>query len=131
MQDLKANPNLPAHGTIIEAQLDKGSRSRSNGADSKRYFEDWRLYYRRYYLRPCPGLMTDRGEKVREALPSTPVEVLGLNDVPMAGDMLDATDERTARTVAEKRVAKICNEEVHKVGKVSWMIFSNAFRKAN
>ena len=48
-------------------------------------------------------MINDRGEKVKKALPSTPVEVLGLNDVPAAGDILDSTDEKTARGVAEKR----------------------------
>ena len=119
VQDLKANPNLPAHGTIIEAQLDKG-----RGPVATALIQKGTLKIGDYIIAGTTygrvrALINDRGEKVRKALPSTPVEVLGLNDVPMAGDMLDATDERTARTVAEKRVAKIRNEEVHKVGKVS------------
>lgn len=119
VQDLKANPNLPAHGTIIEAQLDKG-----RGPVATALIQKGTLKIGDYIIAGTTygrvrALINDRGEKVRKALPSTPVEVLGLNDVPMAGDMLDATDERTARTVAEKRVAKIRNEEIHKVGKVS------------
>ena len=119
VQDLKANPNLPAHGTIIEAQLDKG-----RGPVATALIQKGTLKIGDYIIAGTTygrvrALINDRGEKVRKALPSTPVEVLGLNDVPMAGDMLDATDERTARTVADKRVAKIRNEEVHKVGKVS------------
>jgi translation initiation factor IF-2 len=119
VQDLKANPNLPAHGTIIEAQLDKG-----RGPVATALIQKGTLKIGDYIIAGTTygrvrALINDRGEKVRKALPSTPVEVLGLNDVPMAGDMLDATDERTARTVSEKRVAKIRNEEVHKVGKVS------------
>ena len=64
------------------------------------------------------AMVNDRGEKVKKALPSTPVEVLGLNDVPEAGDILDACDEHVARSVAEKRQAKQKMEE-QKKAKVS------------
>lgn len=119
MGDLKANPNLPAHGTIIEAQLDKGrgpvatvlvQRGTLNVGDT-------------IIAGTCYGkvraMVNDRGEKVKRATPSTPVEVLGLNDVPQAGDELDATDERIARSVAEKRVAKQREGELKTAGKVS------------
>jgi translation initiation factor IF-2 len=116
---LKANPDLPAHGVVIEAQLDKG-----RGPVATVLIQRGTLKVGDYILvgttyGKVRALINDKGEKVRKALPSTPVEVLGLNDVPMAGDTMDATDERTARTIAGKRVAKIRNEEVHKVGKVS------------
>ena len=119
MGDLKANPNLPAHGTIIEAQLDKGrgpvatvlvQRGTLNVGDT-------------IIAGTCYGkvraMVNDRGEKVKKAPPSTPVEVLGLNDVPQAGDVLDATEERIARSVAEKRVAKQREGELKTAGKVS------------
>ena len=64
------------------------------------------------------ALINDRGEKVRKAGPSTPVEVLGLNEVPQAGDILDAADEKIARSVAEKRIAK-AKAEQQKAAKVS------------
>ena len=64
------------------------------------------------------ALINDRGEKVRKAGPSTPVEVLGLNEVPQAGDILDAADEKIARGVAEKRIAK-AKAEQQKAAKVS------------
>ncbi|MBQ1779722.1 MAG: translation initiation factor IF-2, partial [Acidaminococcaceae bacterium] len=64
------------------------------------------------------AMINDRGEKVRKAGPSTPVEVLGLNEVPQAGDILDAAEEKTARSVAEKRIAK-AKAEQQKAAKVS------------
>lgn len=65
------------------------------------------------------AMINERGEKVKRALPATPVEVLGLSDVPLAGDVLHATDEKTARSVAEKRLAKKRIEEMQKSQKVS------------
>lgn len=47
-------------------------------------------------------MTNDRGEKVKKAGPSTPVEVIGLSDVPQAGDILAAVDEKTARSIAGK-----------------------------
>ncbi|EJX01569.1 translation initiation factor IF-2, partial [gut metagenome] len=64
-------------------------------------------------------MINDRGEKIKKAGPSTPVEVLGLNDVPAAGDILDSTEERIARSVAEKRIAKHKEEEIKMNSKVS------------
>jgi len=64
-------------------------------------------------------MLNDRGDKVKKALPSTPVEVLGLSDVPQAGDVLYVVDERVARAVAEKRAAKKRSEEQAQTQKVS------------
>jgi len=64
-------------------------------------------------------MINERGDKVKKAEPSTPVEVLGLSDVPMAGDILEAVDEKVARAVAEKRVAKKRTDEMKPSQKVS------------
>jgi len=65
------------------------------------------------------AMMNERGEKLKKAEPSTPVEVLGLSDVPPAGEILVVTDEKTARSVAEKRLAKKRLEEMQQSQKVS------------
>jgi len=118
VKELKANPKLPAHGTIVEAKLDKG-----RGPVATVLVQRGTLTIGDYIIAGTThgrvrALINDRGEKVRKAGPSTPVEVLGLNEVPQAGDILDAVDEKTARSVAEKRVAK-AKAEQQKAAKVS------------
>ena len=118
VKELKANPKLPAHGTIIEAKLDKG-----RGPVATVLVQRGTLTIGDYIIAGTThgrvrALINDRGEKVRKAGPSTPVEVLGLNEVPQAGDILDAADEKVARSVAEKRIAK-AKAEQQKAAKVS------------
>lgn len=119
MQELKANPNLPAHGTIIEAQLDKGRGPVATVLVQRGALHIGDTIIAGTSYGKVRAMINDRGEKVKKALPSTPVEVLGLNDVPAAGDILDSTDEKTARGVAEKRIAKKKEEEIKLNSKVS------------
>ena len=118
VQELKANPDLPARGTIVEAQLDKGRGPVATVLIQRGTLHVGDTIVAGTAYGKVRAMMNDRGEKVRKAGPSTPVEVLGLNAVPMAGDIMDSTDERTARSVAEKRIAKAKAEEV-KAAKVS------------
>ncbi len=118
VKELKANPKLPAHGTIVEAKLDKG-----RGPVATVLVQRGTLTIGDYIIAGTThgrvrALISDRGEKVRKAGPSTPVEVLGLNEVPQAGDILDVADEKIARSVAEKRIAK-AKAEQQKAAKVS------------
>ncbi|WP_293729224.1 translation initiation factor IF-2, partial [uncultured Phascolarctobacterium sp.] len=119
MQELKANPNLPAHGTIIEAQLDKGRGPVATVLVQRGTLHIGDTIIAGTSYGKVRAMINDRGEKVKKALPSTPVEVLGLNDVPQAGDILDSTDEKIARSVAEKRIAKKKEEEIKLNAKVS------------
>lgn len=119
MQELKANPNLPAHGTIIEAQLDKGRGPVATVLVQRGTLHIGDTIIAGTSYGKVRAMINDRGEKVKKALPSTPVEILGLNDVPAAGDILDSTDEKTARGVAEKRIAKKKEEEIKLNSKVS------------
>lgn len=119
MQELKANPNLPAHGTIIEAQLDKGRGPVATVLVQRGTLHIGDTIIAGTSFGKVRAMVNDRGEKVKKALPSTPVEVLGLNDVPQAGDILDSTDEKIARSVAEKRIAKKKEEEIKLNSKVS------------
>ncbi|WP_188396745.1 translation initiation factor IF-2 [Sporomusa sp. GT1] len=119
MLDLKANPNRLAYGTIIEAKLDKGRGPVSTVLVQKGTLRIGDTIIAGTAYGKVRAMTNDRGEKIKKAEPSTPVEVLGLADVPQAGDILVAVDERTARAVAEKRVAKKRTEDIKQSQKVS------------
>ena len=88
--ELKANPNRAARGLVIEAQLDKGK-----GPVATILVQKGTLHVGDFIAAgACSGkvraMMDDRGRRVKEAGPSTPVEILGLSDVPNAGEILMA-----------------------------------------
>ncbi len=117
--DLKANPTRPALGTIVEAQLDKGRGPVATVLVQKGTLHVGDSIIAGVAFGKVRAMLNDRGDKVKKALPSTPVEVLGLSDVPQAGDVLYVVDERVARAVAEKRAAKKRSEEQAQTQKVS------------
>jgi len=104
LQELKANPNKPAIGVIIEAKVDRG-----RGPVATALIQSGTLKVRDVVVVGATwgrvrAMMDDRGRRVRRAEPAMPVEILGLLDVPEAGDILQAVeDEKTARTLAEER----------------------------
>lgn len=119
MQELKADPKRAAQGTIIEAKLDKG-----RGAVATVLVQTGTLSVGDSIIAGTAygkvrAMTNDRGEKVKKAGPSTPVEVLGLSDVPAAGDILNAVEDKIAKSVAEKRLAKRRSEEMTSSQKVS------------
>lgn len=119
VQDLKANPNRPAVGTIVEAELDKGKGPIATVLVQNGTLRIGDSIIAGTAYGKVRAMTNDRGEKVKKAGPSTPVEVVGLSDVPMAGDILAAVDERTARSIAEKRVAKHKSDAVTQAQKVT------------
>ena len=119
MQELKANPNRHAFGTIIEAQLDKGRGPVATVLVQKGTLRVGDSIIAGTAFGKVRAMINERGDKVKKAEPSTPVEVLGLSDVPMAGDILEAVDEKVARAVAEKRIAKKRTDEMKPSQKVS------------
>ncbi len=104
VQELKANPNKRARGTVIEAELDKGK-----GPVARVLIQHGTLKIGDSFVAGnCFGrvraMVNDKGKKLKEAGPSTPVEITGLTEVPQAGDPFMAfEDERKARAIAEKR----------------------------
>ncbi|WP_346354284.1 translation initiation factor IF-2 [Azotosporobacter soli] len=119
VQELKANPNRAAMGTIIEAKLDKGRGAVATVLVQKGTLRIGDTILAGTAFGKVKALVNDRGEKVKKAEPSTPVEVLGFTDVPAAGDVMVCVEERIARSVAEKRVAKKRTEEMAHNQKVS------------
>ncbi|SEO79960.1 translation initiation factor IF-2 [Propionispora vibrioides] len=119
VQEIKANPNRAAYGIIIEAELDKGRGPVATVLVQKGTLRIGDSIIAGTAFGKVRAMVNDRGEKVKKAEPSTPVEVLGLADVPQAGDILVAVDEKTARAVAEKRIAKRRTEEMQQSQKVS------------
>lgn len=107
MKELRANPNKKARGAIIEAQLDKG-----RGPVATVLVQDGTLHVGDPIVAgPAFGkiraMMDAKGRRVKKAGPSTPVEILGLSEVPSAGDgFYVAENDKQARTVAESVIAK-------------------------
>lgn len=106
MRELKANPKRDARGVIIEAQLDKGRGSVATVLVQKGTLHIGDSIVAGTCFGKIRAMVNDRGENVKKAGPSVPVEVLGLNGVPSAGDELAVLDEKLARTIAEKRIEK-------------------------
>src|SRR2546430_3380986 len=104
MQELRANPARPGRGTIVEARLDPG-----RGPVATVLVQEGTLRIGDAVVAGSPygrvrALASERGERVAEATPATPVEVVGLNDVPTAGDLLEVVaDDKLAKAVAEER----------------------------
>ena len=108
MQELQADPNRKGKGTVIEAKLDKG-----RGAVASLLIQNGTLNVGDSILVGSTygrirAMFDDRGKKIKSAGPSIPVEVLGLSEVPAAGDrFVVVKDEKTARNMAEARKEKI------------------------
>ncbi len=117
--ELKANPNRKAEGVVIEAQLDKGRGPVCTVLVQKGTLRIGDTILAGTAYGKVRAMNNERGEKVKAAKPSTPVEVLGLSDVPLAGEMIYAVDDNVARSIAEKRQAKQRVEELKASQKVT------------
>jgi len=127
MKELKANPNRQAIGTIIEANLDK-----SKGPMATILIKNGTLRFGDSIVSGiCSGriraMEDDKGKKVKKAGPSMPVVVLGLNDVPNAGDTIYAVkDDKTAKAIADKN-AEISREK--RLSQTTKISLDNLFEK--
>ena len=102
--ELKANPNRAAEGAVIEAQLDVGRGPVATVLVKKGTLRQGDIFVVGEQYGKVRALINDRGERVAEAGPSAPVEVLGLNGTPEAGDVLNVVEtEAQAREIAEYR----------------------------
>lgn len=103
MQELKANPNREARGVIIEAELDKGRGPVATVLVQSGTLRIGDSIIAGTVYGKVRAMVNDRGDNVKKAGPSVPVEVLGFNDVPAAGDLLAVLDEKQARSIAAAR----------------------------
>lgn len=120
MEELKANPNRPAEGVIIESKLDKG-----RGPVATVLIKNGTLKVGDPLLAgPVSGrvraMFDDKGKQVKAAPPSMPVEVLGFSDVPNAGDFVQVLeDEKEARQIAERRKEYLQEKSLNADSRVS------------
>ena len=107
VKELKANPNRRARGLIIEAELDKGKGPVATVLVQKGTLHVGDPVACGSCYGKVRAMMDDKGRRVKEAGPSTPVEILGLNDVPNAGEVFVATEnEKEARSFAETFISE-------------------------
>ena len=106
--ELKANPNVPAEGAVIESRLTKGSGPVATVIIRKGTLRVGDIVIAGPYYGKVRALQNDLGKRIKEAAPAFAAEVHGLNGVPEAGEIIRVVgDERTAREIAEKRILEI------------------------
>ena len=125
MMELKANPNRRAKGTVIEARLDKGRGPVTSVLVQNGTLKAGDVIVAGTSVGRVRAMVNDRGEKIKSAGPSVPVEIIGLAEVPAAGDAFDAvSDEKLARELVEQRKQK-AKEEIW--GKREQVTLENLF----
>lgn len=120
MQELKANPSKRASGTVIEAKLEKGRGPVATVLIQNGTLRVGDPIVAGVAYGKVRAMMDEKGRRQKEAGPATPVEVLGLSEVPEAGDKFQVVDsDKTARLIAEKRKEKIKQSQVKASQRVS------------
>ncbi len=125
MQELKANPNKMASAVVIEAELDK-----NRGAVASVIVQNGTLKVGDSIMSGITygkvrAMFNDKGKPIREAGPSTPVEILGFNEVPSAGDEVYAVEETLSKQVIQERIDKIKKERAMHSSGVTLDTFMN------
>ncbi len=120
MKELKANPNRPAKGTVIEARVDKGKGPVATVLVQNGTLRQGDTVICGTSVGHVRAMTNDKGRRVKEAGPSMPVEIQGLNEAPSGGDeLIVVKDEKLARDVAEQRKQEIQENKFNSVVKVS------------
>lgn len=127
MKELKANPNKQAKGAVIEARLDKAKGPIASMLVQRGTLNVGDTIVVGKSIGKIRAMKNDKGQKVKEAGPSTPVEIMGLTEVPEAGDTFyEVKDEKTAKHLIERRKRQEREEHLSNVNKVT---LSNVFEK--
>jgi translation initiation factor IF-2 len=118
--ELKANPDKPARGIIIEAKLDKGRGPVATVLVQEGTLKAGDVFVAGSHYGRVRAMLNDKGQKLEGARPSMPVEVIGFTDVPEAGDpFIVVSEERMAKQISLYRQEKIREKELSKLSKVS------------
>jgi len=120
IMELKANPNKPARGTVIEARIDKGRGPVATVLIQEGTLNAGDVGLASQFHGRIRVLTNDKGKRVSKVGPCTPVEITGLGGVPMAGDQFFVVEtERMAREISSRRADKVREEEMVKARKTS------------
>ena len=123
--DLKANPNRSAVGTVIEARLDKGKGPVASILVQNGTLKVGDTVVSGTAFGRIRAMLDENGCQVKKAEPSTPVSILGLDEVPSAGDRVTVVDEKTSKLLIQERKNKIKEEKVNASSAVSLEEFMN------
>ena len=120
LMELKANPNRPARGIIIEAKLDRNRGPMATVLLQEGTLRTGHTVVAGRYYGKVRAMLNDLNKPIKEAGPSTPIELLGLDGVPSAGEVLNvADDEKVAKQVVEHRRQAHRKKELASTGKIS------------
>ena len=120
MQDLKANPNRPAMGTVLEAKLDRGRGPVATVLVRNGTLRVGDFFICGLVFGKVRAMLNDLGQQIREAEPATPVEVLGLESLPEAGDSFQVvTDTAKAKQIVLFREAKAREQALARSGRLT------------
>lgn len=120
MQELKANPNRSAHGTVVEARVDKGKGPVATVLVQNGTLNVGDIIIAGTAVGRVRAMVNDKGRRVKSAGPSTPVEIQGFSEAPAGGDRLTVvSNEKLARDVAEQRKQEMQENKFNSVVKVS------------
>ncbi len=120
VQELKANPNKQAKGVVIEARLDKTRGPIATVLVQRGTLDTGDTIVAGSVIGRVRAMVNDKGKKVKKAGPSTPVEIIGLTEVPEAGETFyEVEDEKTAKHLIEKRKRQEREKSINAMSKVS------------
>ena len=130
VSEFKANPNRPARGTVIEAELDKGRGPVATVLVQNGTLNVGDMIIAGTAFGRVRAMMDDKGQRIKKAGPSTPVEVLGFSEVPQAGDIfIVVEDEKLARQIVARRQTKKREDELKASARVSLKICSSRLKR--
>jgi len=131
MLDLRANPDKPAKGSIIEARLDKGMGPIATVLVQEGTLRLGDSFTSKQQFGKVRALIDDHGRTMKEAGPATPVEIIGFSGVPEAGDMFLVVDEKKARQTSDYWQTKRRDEDLRKDARISLENFMSSIAEAD